>query len=406
VIKVGINIGNSKISCIVSDYSISKKTRVLSLISHPTEEVKKNLFLNYQKLLDEIKILISESEKNSQTKIYSINLNIPTIDSLSEFYDSEILIGDEKITDLHLKKAINQSNYFEKNDEYFESINNIVSYEIDNKTVYYSPLGNYGDKLKINFYRLLLSRKYLKNIINLSQDLKINIDNYIPTPLSSALATLSNDEKKLGSICIDLGHSSTSTAIFFNNSFIFADSFMVGSNHVTNDIARGVSTTISSAERLKTLYGSVLSSPSDEHENIEIPNISGEENKFNQINRSKINSIIKPRIEETLEIVWQKIKQNGLNNKKIKNVVITGGGAQLEGIREYAEMIFSSNVRLAKPLDELNLDGRFANPAYSDVIGTILYNFEDYAISFMKNNEKKSKNSSFSSFFTWLDKYI
>ena len=165
--------------------------------------------------------------------------------------------------------------------------------------------------------------------------------------------------KNLGTICIDMGHSTTSTAIFENKNFIFGDSFLVGSNNVTNDIARGVSTTLTSAERLKTLYGSVISSPSDEYEIIEIPLISGENNQFNQINRSTINSIIKPRVEETLEIVWQNIKQNNLHNKKIKNVVLTGGGSQLEGIAEYAKIIFSSNVRVGKPMQFLDLDKNF-----------------------------------------------
>ena len=175
----------------------------------------------------------------------------------------------------------------------------------------------------------------------------------MPSPLSSGLATLSNDEKKIGTICIDLGHSNTSISIFENNKFIYGDSFLVGSNNITNDLARGVSTTLESAERLKTLYSSLISSPSDEFEIIEIPIISGERGKFNQINKLKINSIVKPRVEETLEIVWQKIKQNNLHKKQIKNVVLTGGGAQLEGISQYAELIFSSNVRIGLPKDDI-----------------------------------------------------
>ena len=405
MIKAGLNLGSSKISCIVSDFK-KDNVNILSISSIPTSELKKNIIINYDKLLSDIKKLIYESEKNSQTKINSININIPAIDSISDYYESETLIGDEKISDLHLKKIINQSKYFNKSNDYYDSINNIIAYELDNKTIFSNPVGNYTNFLKIYFYKLSLSNKYKNNIANLVDDLKLNVDNYIPTPLSSSLASLSNDEKNLGSICIDLGHSSTSTAIFENNNFIFGDSFLVGSNNVTNDIARGVSTTLSSAERLKTLYGSVISSPSDEHEIIEIPKISGESDEFSQINRSMINSIIKPRIEETLEIIWQRIKQNKLDNKKIKNVVLTGGGSQLEGIKEYAEIIFSSNVRLAKPLESLNLEKNFLKPNFTDVIGTVLYDPSDFSINFLKKDEKNKKKPGFSSFFAWLDQYI
>jgi len=406
MIKAGLNIGNSKISSVVCDYKNFHNIKVLSLISIPSTEIKKNIIINYENLFEEIKKLLLDSEKNSQTKLHSINVNIPAIDSLSEFYNSEILINDEKISDLHLKKIINQSNYFNKNENYFEAVNNIIAYELDNKLIYSDPIGNYANKIRIFFYRLLINKKFINNILNLFENLKLNVDNYIPSPLSSALSTLSEDEKKLGTICIDLGHTTTSVCIFENKNFIFGDAFLVGSNNVTNDIARGVSTTLTSAERLKTLYGSVISSPSDENEIIEIPIISGENNQFNQINRSTVNAIIKPRIEETLEIVWQKIKQNNLHNKKIKNVVLTGGGAQLEGIKEYAEVIFSSNVRVGKPLNYLNLDKKFSNASMADIMGTVLFEPANYEIKYFKKDKNNKKNLGFAGFFAWLDQYI
>ena len=126
---------------------------------------------------------------------------------------------------------------------------------------------------------------------------------------------------------------------------VFMDAINVGGKNITNDIARGISTNIESAERLKTLYGSVISSPSDEYEIIEVPYLGNDPLKFKQINRSIINSIIKPRVEETLELIWQKLKEYNLHKKQINNLILTGGGATLlEGITEYAQIIFDSNV--------------------------------------------------------------
>ena len=406
MIRAGLNLGNSKISCVVCDYKDSKNIKILSLISLPTKDLKKNIIINYSNLLHEIKKLIIDSEKNSQTKLNSINLNIPANESISEYYDSEVNINEEKISVLHLKKAINESEFFKKNINYFEVLNSIIGYELDNKLLYSDPVGNYANKIKVFFYRLLLNDKFFKNLLNLKKDLKLDVDNYIPSPLSSSLSVLSEDEKNLGSICIDLGHTTTSIAIYENKKFIFGDALLVGGNNVTNDIARGVSTTITSAERLKTLYGSVISSPSDEHELIEVPTISGENNQFNQINRSTVNSIIKPRIEETLEMVWQKIKQKNLDTKKIKNVVLTGGGSQLEGIIEYAKIIFSSNVRIGKPLDFIGLESKLSNPSFADILGTILYNRQDYEIKYLGKDKKNKKKLGFSGFLAWLDQYI
>ena len=132
MIKAGLNIGNSKISCIVCDYTNSQKSKILSLVNVPTKDVKKNIITNYNGLSLEVKKLITESEKNSQTKLKSINVNIPAIDSVSNYYDSEIIINDEKISDLHIKKIINQSEFLNNISNKFELFNNIISYNVDN----------------------------------------------------------------------------------------------------------------------------------------------------------------------------------------------------------------------------------------------------------------------------------
>ncbi len=406
MIKAGLDIGNSKISCIVAEYKNLDNINILSLKSIPSSNIKKNVILNYEKLLNQIKSLIQDTEKQSQTKLNSINLNFSLINSNSYYYSSEININNEKISELHLKKIINQSEYFNNQPDDIELFNNIISYNIDNNSYFSAPLGNYSDNIKINFYKILTKKKYLENILSIINRLGINIENIIPSPLSSSLSTLTRDEKELGTICIDLGHSTSSISIFQNNKFVFGDTIGIGSNNVTLDIARGVSTNISSAERLKTLYGSLDSSPSDDYEIIEIPIISGEKNTFKQITRSNLNSIIKPRIEETLEMLWQKVNDNNFNNKKLNNVAITGGGSQLDSIEKFVETIFASGTRVAYPISYLNLPKDYYKPNFSDIVGSILYDPAFYKINFLEKHSNLKKKHGISGFFTWLDQYI
>ena len=105
-------------------------------------------------------------------------------------------------------------------------------------------------------------------------------------------------------------------------------------------------------------------------------------------------------------MLWQKIKDNNSSNKKISNVVITGGGSQLDDIEKYVEMIFASGTRVARPLNDFNLKNGFNNPSYCDVIGTIMYDPNIYKIDFLEKSHKTKKNLGFSSFFSWLDQYI
>ena len=406
MIKAGLDIGNSKISCVIADYKNAENINILSISSVPNNNIKKNIILNFENLHDQVKSLVNEAEKQSQTKLNSINLNLSLLNSNSHYYNSAIELKNERISELHLKKIINQSEYFNNQSEKFEVFNNITSYDIDNNLYFNAPIGNYSDNIKINFYKINIQKKYSDNISSVIKKLKLNIDNYIPSPLSSSLSSLTKDEKELGTICIDLGHSTSSISVFENNKFVYGDTIGVGSNNVTLDIARGLSTTISSAERLKTLYGSLVSSPSDDHEIIEIPIISGDKNTFKQITRSSLNAIIRPRIEETLEMIWQKIRDNNFRNKKLNNVVLTGGGAMMDNIVKYVETIFASGVRVSSPLDQLNLENSFKKPNFCDIVGSVLYDQDLFKIDFLANQTKKSKKPGITSFFTWLDQYI
>ena len=105
-------------------------------------------------------------------------------------------------------------------------------------------------------------------------------------------------------------------------------------------------------------------------------------------------------------MIWQKIKDNNLKNKKLNNVVLTGGGAMMDNITEYVETIFASSARISNPLDQLNLENNFKRPNYCDIIGSILYDENLFKIGFLTNQSKNSKNRGISSFFTWLDQYI
>ncbi|HJO13362.1 MAG: cell division protein FtsA [Pelagibacteraceae bacterium] len=405
MIKVGIDIGNSKISSIVCDIKTDGSKKILSFISNSNTYVNKSMVTNLVSLKDEIHKTISEAAKESQTDIKSVNLNLPAIESSSIFSESVINVSGKMISDLHLKKAVNQSDILDVIENYDVIQKFISSYEIDNKFFSNSPIGTFGDNLKLNFYKFAVKKNYTNTLSTLFKNLNIHIENYVPTPLSSSLATLTPDDKLLGAICIDLGASSTSIALFENEKLIFMDAINVGGKNITNDIARGVSTNVESAERLKTLYGSVISSPSDEYELIEIP-MSNEPSKFKQINRSTINSIIKPRAEETLELIWQKLKEYNFHKKHIRNLILTGGGAILEGIDEYARDIFDSNVRIGMPLSIKGLDNKFINPQFSQTIGTILFNKSDFEIEFLRNEEKYKKNTVLSRFSSWLDQYI
>src|SRR5262249_49571816 len=143
----------------------------------------------------------------------------------------------------------------------------------------------------------------------------------------------------------------TSIAVFFDGSLVFADVLPVGGNHVTSDIARGLSTGVAYAERIKTQHGSAISGAGEADEMIDVARLGEDEpDRRSEVPRSMLTSIIQPRLEETFELVRDRLISCGLSSISGRRVVLTGGASQLNGVREVAQRILSKQVRLGKPM--------------------------------------------------------
>src|SRR5262249_14842895 len=149
---------------------------------------------------------------------------------------------------------------------------------------------------------------------------------------ASGLSTLVADEMDLGVTVVDMGGGTTSIGVFFDGSLIMADVLPIGGNHLTMDLARGLSTTLAHAERMKTLYGSALSSPHDGLEMMTIPHVGEDDpDAVSHLPRSVLTGIIQPRLEETFELVRDRLQETGMEAIAGRRVVLTGGASQLNG---------------------------------------------------------------------------
>ena len=177
-----------------------------------------------------------------------------------------------------------------------------------------------------------------------------------------------------------MGGGTTSIAVFIDGHIAFSDCVPVGGQHVTNDIARGLSTPIAHAERMKTLYGSAIASVSDEREVIDVPRI-GESglDHANHVPRSLLIGIIRPRLEETLEMVRDRLEAAGFDRLAGRRVVLTGGASQLQGAVDLAALILDKQVRLGRPTSVGGLAEATGGPAFSTAAGLLTYAVENPA---------------------------
>ena len=249
-----------------------------------------------------------------------------------------------------------------------------VGYTIDGASRVRNPLGLYGDRLGVNIHVVTAAGGPLRNLEVCMERGHLGVSAMVLSPYASALATLVEDEMDLGVTCIDMGGGTTSISIFHGGHLVFADVVPLGGSHVTNDIARGLSTPVAQAERLKTLYGSAIPSPSDEREVLEITLIgeSGDEAGA-QVPRSVLTGIIRPRVEEILEMVRDSLAGSGFQDVIGRRVVLTGGASQLQGIVELTGRMLNRQVRPGQPIRVSGLAESMGGPAFSTCAGLLHY---------------------------------
>ena len=244
---------------------------------------------------------------------------------------------------------------------------------------------------------------------NFFKKINIHISDFIITPYASALSTINEDESKLGSAVIDIGAYQTSIAIFDNAKLIKVMNLQIGSMMITKDLAKALSISIEQAERIKILYGSAINSINTGHD--EFVNLQNNENesfyKENSIRKSFINHIVSARAEEIVEIIYNNIANNYKNIGGLSKIIITGGGANLIGLKDLFRHAFKKNVRLAKPQPIEGLSDVMKNSAFATINGLLLYKKE----KFLEKNNLKDKQyidekSRIKKFMNWFNKSV
>jgi cell division protein FtsA len=211
----------------------------------------------------------------------------------------------------------------------------------------------------------------LRNLLHVIERCYLTVAGMAPAPYTSALAATTEDERCLGVLSIDIGAGVTTLALIAEEHLLWLDVLPIGGQQITFDIARALATPLAEAERIKTLYGTLLPAQSDEHEIISFPLAGEEEPTLHQATKAQIREMIEPRARALLCLVAERIAGNELVRHALDRVVITGGSSQLTGLGKFATKILGRPVRIGRPAALTGVPADLTNPAFSTVLGLI-----------------------------------
>ncbi|MFT6557518.1 MULTISPECIES: cell division protein FtsA [Sneathiella] len=378
-----LDIGTTKICCFVAVEETSG-LRVKGIGHQVARGLRAGSITNMEMAEESIRSAVDAAERMAGETIREVYLSVSAGQPASQTVEVEMSLAGQEIGERDLQRTLKEAkaSYNPENRTVIHALP--VGYNVDGNRGIRDPRGMYGENLGVSMHMVSILNSQYRNMINCVERCHLSVAKVVSAPYASGLASLVQDEMDLGVTVIDLGGGSTSFAVFYDGEMVFNEVIPVGSAHVSNDIARGLSTTLSNAERMKTLYGSAISSPADEKELIDVPLIGEADHEVaNHVPRSMLVGIIKPRIEEILELVRDRLSQSGFEKVAGRRAVLVGGGSQLAGVQELASRILDKQVRMGKPMRVKSLADATGGPAFATAAGLLSFavkeNFDDHA---------------------------
>ena len=376
-----LDVGTTKVCCLIArlDQNAGPAPedglKIIGIGHQVSKGLRSGAIVDLEETETSIRATVEAAEQMAGENIQGVVVNLSGGQPKSRLIAYEVSIAGHEIGDADLRRILDPSvlkDGLAKERELQHTIP--VGYSVDGNRGVRDPRGMFGERLGVNMHIISALSGPVRNLETSVQRCHLDVHDKVVSSYASALSTLVEDETQLGVTCIDMGGGTTSMAVYFDGELVHTDIIPVGGVHVTNDIARGLSTPLDQAERMKTLYGSVLASSSDDREIIKAPLVGeGSGSESNNIPRSLLISIIRPRLEETMEMVRDRLVDAGFDKVAGQRVVLTGGASQLTGVRELCAGILDKQVRMGRPRALEGMADAISGPAFATSVGLLHY---------------------------------
>lgn len=379
-----LDIGSTKICCVIARLvprgegkALRGRTHVAEVIGFgygPSAGVKSGVVTDIEKAEQAVRTVVGMAERAAGITVQSVVVNVTAGRLGSETFSANVNLGGQEVERADIQRVLRAVN-----DRSVRSERSIIhalpiGFALDGQRGIRDPKGMVGESLGIDVAVVSAETLAMRNIELVLHRCHLQVEALVATPYASGLSTLVDDEAQLGVACLDMGGATTTVSVFAEGQLVYADAIAIGGHHLTLDIARHLSVSVADAERLKTMYGSVLPGQADERDMISIvPVGAGADEAPGQIPRSHITRVLRPRIEEVLTAIRDRMQATGMMDISGRRIVLTGGGSELTGLPEVARRIVARNVRNGRPMGISGLPEVARGAAFATVAGMLIY---------------------------------
>lgn len=367
---VGLDIGTTKICAIVGQLT-ETGIDIIGIGTRPSTGLRKGAVINIDSTVEGIQRAIEEAELMAGCEIGSAFVGVAGNHVRSFNSSGVVSVKNREVDANDVERVIDAAKAIAIPAD--RQVIHLIpqDYIIDGQDGVKEPIGMNGVRLEGKIHIITASTSSTQNLIKCANRAGINVSELVLEPIASAEAVLSEDEKELGVAVVDIGGGTSDICIFVAGALVHTGVINIGGNHITNDIAVGLRTPQTEAEKIKVRHGSCMKDLVAPEETIEVPGVGGRQPRI--VSRKLLAEIIEPRAEEMFQLIKAELEKTGYTELIGSGVVLTGGCSLLEGMPELAEMVFDMPVKRGFPLGMGGMRDIVNSPKFATGVGLLKY---------------------------------
>ena len=371
---VGLDIGTTKICVVVGEVAPGGGIDIIGIGTSASTGLRKGVVVKIEQTVQSIQKALEEAELMAGCEIRTVNAGIAGSHIKGFNSLGVIAIKDGEVTPRDVERAMDAARAIAIPPDR-EVLHTLPQeYIVDEQHGIVDPLGMSGVRLEVHVHIVTGAVTSARDLVRSCQRAGLDVSDIVLESLASAKAVLTQEERELGVVLVDIGGGTTDIAILHNDAIRFTSTLPLGGQNLTNDIAYGLRTPMASAEEIKIKHGCALKGLVDPNAMIEVPSVGGREALTTS--RHVLAEICQPRMAEILSLVDLELNRSGYRNLATAGVVLTGGTALLEGCQELGEEIFNLPTRVGFPRNIGGLHDVVNSPKYATAVGLLCYGAE------------------------------
>jgi cell division protein FtsA len=370
---IGLDVGTSKVAAIVGERREDGTLDVIGVGCAESRGIRRGVVVNLESAVESIKKALVEAELTAGTEIDAVYLGLSGahMNGVNSRGVVAVTSKNREISREDVRRAIDAAKAVTLPTG--REIIHVLpqDFVVDEQDGIGAPVGMNGNRLEVNVHIVNGSSSSTQNLIACVNRAGVHVIEPTLAQLAAAEAVLTRDEKELGVALVDIGGGTTDIVIYERGSVWHTGVVAIGGEHFTNDIAIGLRTPLPDAERLKRRCGCALATMVGEDDSMEVASVGGRKPRL--MPRRVLSEVLQPRAEEIFHMLWDEIRNAGCEGSLNSGLVLTGGGAMLEGMAEIAEQIFDLPVRIGRPTGAGGLMDHVTSPEFATAVGLVMY---------------------------------